>query len=215
MVAQSPLATKNWAGPVKFDPGQVKIIIDYIRKEIFWTFLGDWEKILVRNSATDLMPNVFCQQDSGGSFELHYIYWVGIGIIGTCWLDETCTFYFLGCNSDVITNWMVCFRWETFDSFMQHDVQELCRVVSNRSIELSLYCSTFSWTTLTGIYWAYTVIRDHFVYVLSQWETTLQCDIVSHWLGAPTKWSLCNKCCLIVAEDLLLNNTSTVLPRGF
>ena len=24
MVAQSPLATKNWAGPVKFDPGQVK-----------------------------------------------------------------------------------------------------------------------------------------------------------------------------------------------
>ena len=24
MVAQSPLATKNWAGPVKFDPRQVK-----------------------------------------------------------------------------------------------------------------------------------------------------------------------------------------------
>ena len=41
MVAQSPLATKNWAGPVKFDPGQVKIITDYIRKEIFLTFLGD------------------------------------------------------------------------------------------------------------------------------------------------------------------------------
>ena len=31
MVAQSPLATENWAGPVKFDPGQVKIIKDYIR----------------------------------------------------------------------------------------------------------------------------------------------------------------------------------------
>ena len=41
MVAQSPLATKNWAGPVKFDPGQLNIIIDYIRREIFWTFLGD------------------------------------------------------------------------------------------------------------------------------------------------------------------------------
>ena len=41
MVAQSPLTTKNWAGPVKFDPGQVKIIIDYIRREIFLTFLGD------------------------------------------------------------------------------------------------------------------------------------------------------------------------------
>ena len=41
MVAQSPLATKDWAGPVKFNPGQVKILIDYIRREIFITFLGD------------------------------------------------------------------------------------------------------------------------------------------------------------------------------
>ena len=41
MVTLSTLATNNWAGPVKFDPGQVKIIIDYIRREICWTFLGD------------------------------------------------------------------------------------------------------------------------------------------------------------------------------
>ena len=41
MVAQLPLATKNWAGPVIFEPGQVKITIDYIRREIFLTFLGD------------------------------------------------------------------------------------------------------------------------------------------------------------------------------
>ena len=41
MVAQSPLATKNLAGPVKFDPGQVKIIIDYIRRDIFFNILGD------------------------------------------------------------------------------------------------------------------------------------------------------------------------------
>ena len=34
-------ATKNSAGPIKFDPGQVKIIIDYTRKEIFWTFMGN------------------------------------------------------------------------------------------------------------------------------------------------------------------------------
>ena len=39
MVGQSPLVIKNWAGPVKFDPGQAKITIDYIRREIFWTFL--------------------------------------------------------------------------------------------------------------------------------------------------------------------------------
>ena len=29
----------GWA--VKFEPGQVKITIDCIRREIFWTFLGD------------------------------------------------------------------------------------------------------------------------------------------------------------------------------
>ena len=35
VVTQSPLATKKWTGPVKFDPGQVRIIIDYIRRDIF------------------------------------------------------------------------------------------------------------------------------------------------------------------------------------
>ena len=33
-------------------------------------------------------------------------------------------------------------------------------------------------------------LRDHFVYALSQWEAMLQCNIVTHWLGAYTKWSL-------------------------
>ena len=33
-------------------------------------------------------------------------------------------------------------------------------------------------------------IRDHFVCVPSQWETTLQCNVVSHWPGACTKWCL-------------------------
>ena len=32
--------------------------------------------------------------------------------------------------------------------------------------------------------------RDHFVYAPSHSETTLQCNIISHWLGAYTKWSL-------------------------
>ena len=31
---------------------------------------------------------------------------------------------------------------------------------------------------------------DHFVYVLSQWEATLRFNVVAHWLGAYTKWSL-------------------------
>ena len=37
-----------------------------------------------------------------------------------------------------------------------------------------------------------TVIRDHFVYAPSQWETMLHCNVVSHWLGAYTKCSLCH-----------------------
>ena len=31
---------------------------------------------------------------------------------------------------------------------------------------------------------------DHFVYMPSQWEMMLHCNVVSHWLGACTKWSL-------------------------
>ena len=44
------MVDQNWAGPVEFDPGQVKIIINYIRREIFWTFLGDSEEILIWNT---------------------------------------------------------------------------------------------------------------------------------------------------------------------
>ena len=35
------------------------------------------------------------------------------------------------------------------------------------------------------------VHRDHFVYAPSHWETMLHCNIVSYWLGAYTKCSLC------------------------
>ena len=35
------------------------------------------------------------------------------------------------------------------------------------------------------------------VYAPSQWGTTLQCNVVSHWLGAYTKWSLLLKLILI------------------
>ena len=34
------------------------------------------------------------------------------------------------------------------------------------------------------------VHRDHFVYVSNQWEVTLQCNVVSHWLGTLEEWSL-------------------------
>ena len=37
------------------------------------------------------------------------------------------------------------------------------------------------WTTFQGS-------RDNFVYVPSQWETTLQCNFISHWLDTYTVW---------------------------
>ena len=33
-------------------------------------------------------------------------------------------------------------------------------------------------------------IRDHSVHAPIQWEATLHCNVVSHWLGACTDWSL-------------------------
>ena len=33
-------------------------------------------------------------------------------------------------------------------------------------------------------------IRDHFVHAPSQWEMTLQCDLIIHWLDACTEGSL-------------------------
>ena len=37
---------------------------------------------------------------------------------------------------------------------------------------------------------SFALSRDRFVNAPSQWETTLQCNVVSHWLGAFTKLSL-------------------------
>ena len=34
---------------------------------------------------------------------------------------------------------------------------------------------------------SYKVSRDHFVYAPSQWERMLQCNVISHWLGAYTE----------------------------
>ena len=33
-------------------------------------------------------------------------------------------------------------------------------------------------------------LLDHFVYAPSQWETTLQYNVISHWLGTCTAWPL-------------------------
>ena len=41
-----------------------------------------------------------------------------------------------------------------------------------------------------GLYLSISVCRNHFMCAPRQWETTLQCNVVSRWLGACTKWSL-------------------------
>ena len=65
-------------------------------------------------------------------------------------------------------------------------------------------CNSGQWAVMHGLPWPtrpcrllsfFSVVsrdtcRDHFVYVPSQWETTLHCNVVSHWLGTYTKWSL-------------------------
>ena len=43
----------------------------------------------------------------------------------------------------------------------------------------------------------YNVYRDTSVHAPSQWETTLYCNVVSHWLGAYTKWSLVYGFCYV------------------
>ena len=38
--------------------------------------------------------------------------------------------------------------------------------------------------------WQLMTSRDHFLYGPSQWEVTLHCNVISHWLGPYMKWFL-------------------------
>ena len=58
--------------------------------------------------------------------------------------------------------------------------------------EFNNYKSKITATSLRGQWVNYPGCRDHIVYEPSQWATTLQCNVVAHWLGAHTKWSLSN-----------------------
>ena len=53
-----------------------------------------------------------------------------------------------------------------------------------RSRSASCYMLGTCWQTVA-------TPRDHFVYAPSQWKKkALQCNTISHWLGAYTKWSM-------------------------
>ena len=51
-----------------------------------------------------------------------------------------------------------------------------------------------------------TGLRDHFVNAPSQWETTLPCNIVSHWMVAYTRWFLRTVNNFSVNYDIHTNN---------
>ena len=46
------------------------------------------------------------------------------------------------------------------------------------------------------VFWIF--YREHFMNASSQWEITLHCYVVSHWLGAYTNWSLIMGTCLFI-----------------
>ena len=61
--------------------------------------------------------------------------------------------------------------------------------------EMKQIASGNGWHTTGGIYHTNTlsihmITSRDFVYARSQWETTLQCNVVSHWLSAHTERSL-------------------------
>ena len=66
------------------------------------------------------------------------------------------------------------FRNSTYGACIKPDIIQLCSLLS-----LQVIFSNKSGNT-----------RDYFVYAPNQWETTLQCNVVSHWLAAYTKQSL-------------------------
>ena len=64
----------------------------------------------------------------------------------------------------------------------------------------------WGWDKMAAIFLIIVINRGHSVYAPSQWETTLHCNILPHWLGACTEWSL-----IISSEySLLLGGKSPV-----
>ena len=71
----------------------------------------------------------------------------------------------------VVITWHLSMTWVITRLSQWYLQQSLCSQFSGAREETS-------WT------------RDHSVYASSQWETALQCNAVSHWLGSYTEWSL-------------------------
>ena len=78
---------------------------------------------------------------------------------------------------------------ETVPCFLFDD----CFICGWKQIKKNYILVFVNGTVLFRHFWPiilYKTYRDHLVNAPSQWETTLQCNVVSHWLGAFTKRSL-------------------------
>ena len=57
------------------------------------------------------------------------------------------------------------------------------------------------------------ISREHFLYVPSQWDTTLQCNVVSHWVAAFTERSLYQE--YSNASILVINSVFATYVKGW
>ena len=114
--------------------------------------------------------------DTFNSFPL--IWHISVTDLGHHWFR-----WLVGCQSiaDTNYNFLSVGPWSTKTSFQQNIYENgVCKHQPFCSV-LNVYeygAKSCLWMTI------------YLVCAPSQWETMLQCNIVSHWLGAFTKWSL-------------------------
>ena len=119
---------------------------------------------------------------------------------------------------DIPIHWInICFPNSLGISWNYHQKKEELILVKTPNLH---------WTThkmITNRYQSIQVnnvntLRNHFVYAPSQWETMLQCNIISRWRGTFTTWSLYsatwltgsgyNKDCPIATQEDNINITN-------
>ena len=72
-----------------------------------------------------------------------------------------------------------------FTTVIHLQTQKLTKFGSYENAWEPLECLRIGWSILSPF-----TYRDCSVYGLSQWDTTLQCNIASHWLNPYTEWCL-------------------------
>ena len=81
---------------------------------------------------------------------------------------------------------------ELLDTPMNCVTSRFIRTSTNK-IKCPIFCVLVSWCNvdLSGTQGPVSALTPGIIlHAPSQWETTLHCNLVSHWLGAYTKWSL-------------------------